>query len=603
MTNSIFIANEFLKRKHDEEKSDGVESDAVDLGELDGSSTEGVQILANLVDKIVSKLELTVKNIHLEIDLGSKRALHLHIDKLMIQEETTNFFQLQRTIHVPAFYVNLVDAHGPPAKILWAESPTRIQIQNAKDGHGVQVHLDQIMCALWPNELFSLSQVMNTLQQYRTTSNPMFATQYEEVQASPDDSCAGKGENSSSKRAMFVEEDLSSDEENLFEEGGSNTVFYSAIHESVVLPAKPTEGVQLQLNRFNLYIGIQDSLFPNEERLALVSNSLPCLRGTVENLQFTRSAGTIGQITLDIFRPSTNQFFRLLVTPGVAVELSKAQVTFQRIHLWMEKSLEGDVNPIFENWLALQKKSKPHRVTTMWDSLHDEEGGAWKVLIKELDMEYRHQAQVAYQVQAYQLSVNMEGQCQIHGFRVGLNQHVVLSSPETHFFYFSKRVPRFSVVPSLTIASVRQFVVWKGAQVTLTLTRASLLDLLRSSAPSTSDEPSHLMNFFNFHQFDVVFPELTLKLQCQSLMLYQVGSKIELDIHGAQIQQAQRRIMVGESPSRIHYLQDGTRQVLRINQLDYLASPLDYNLFQSLGEFFTPVVLFYFRGWLHPTLF
>ncbi|KAJ3374657.1 autophagy- protein 2 [Allomyces arbusculus] len=541
MANSVYLANEFLRRQDEESDDDdgisvaGSKRDATQpaftvvnaptsVPDPASGRLEGIQLLAQVIDKILANLRVTVRNLVVQVDIApSLPVLQLLVPELTMAEGPPSFFAPSKTVTVPAFSVQMRAPFDPatprppsPSEtlpLLWCPHPLTAELSLGGRGIAMHVTMDELVAVMWPSDLANLMQMADVLQQsarrpggskgFPMRSPPVGVSW--DVDSDSDD--AAPATSSSSRRFApastapvsddeFLTDD--DDDEDHFHSVQQNTVFYSAVHESVLLPPRSAEsGVTATIGRVTCIIALADPTPTCPRALAsLDENGAPHVRILLNHVAL--------KPTMDVEVKDVTVFeFQRGKPPNSVVTVPNAQyvaagrcLKIPRVAITADPGLPDRLQPLLAALDAAKVTTPPStpptrtppnrtppRRPTVAPAPPPPPRIGFAIEVEEVGVTLQVTPDLALAVTVEGLSISPALAGQIRAFSVRLDGRTLVSSTKPHSFQVGSRISLRGLPPHLARAGAgKRHLAWRAGPIECTLTQHDLVRLTAAAA-------------------------------------------------------------------------------------------------------------------------
>ncbi|KAI9188803.1 autophagy- protein 2 [Blastocladiella emersonii ATCC 22665] len=675
MTNSVYIANEFLQRQggrmhaaHSPDEDAPPPSPAAASPDTP-TGLEGVQLLSGMIDRIMAKLKLRIVNTAVSIFIDDGPPLRLSIGDIVLDESSPTFFEATKTAMLSSLHVLL-----GPDPILWCESPIVINFSLPTPGHVVaRVDVPELTGALWPQDLRALArfapifEAAGASRRHRSPesgwSTPSSASATP-LTSDDDDEFAGvrlpgrapapppqpirasgtdaprsprqsRGEAASSRPpsrgslnqqhrsqsppTSASESDYDSDgfaSAAPFQSSQANTVFYSAIHESVLIAPKKQDGLSLVVGLVSVLVALADPPLGVARADADVTLAAagPHLRFSVESLDVEASAtgadlvAKLANFSVDERRDaSAAPHVRLLHVPSATLHAREKVVRVPTAAMFSDPGL-ADRLAVLQAAVA---SASPEPAAEDWDGDASVEqlppppppprpasasGGGIVLEIEDLHVTAQVQALptnpvALYEVQLRRVRVAPDLSGHVASLSVSLGTNPPLLSADAGL--------DFRVVPGtppglpahLAPARAKQHLVVTGSRFRVTLTRGDFCAMMAAAAspyvpPPTAPVP--LAVRFDVAGFELGVPDLRLGLHVPKVELTLVGTDYALTAACFSATQDGRTVFEHgiEDAEPVVICGRGAEHSVLIRHVHYWPDPRDQALAKEAEEYF-----------------
>ncbi|KNE68694.1 hypothetical protein AMAG_13338 [Allomyces macrogynus ATCC 38327] len=537
MANSVYLANEFLRRQ--DEESDDDDGISVASSKRDATQPaftvvnaptsdpdpasgrlEGIQLLAQVIDKILANLRVTVRNLVVQVDIApSLPVLQLLVPELTMAEGPPSFFAPSKTVTVPAFSVQMrapfdpatprPPSPGETLPLMWCPHPLTAELSLGGRGIAVHITMDELVAVIWPSDLANLMQMAEALQQsarrpggskgFPLRSPPVGVSW--DVDSDSDD--AAPASSSCSRRfapasAAPVSDDEfltdDDDDEDHFHSVQQNTVFYSAVHESVLLPPRSAEsGVTATIGRVTCIVALADPTPACPRVLAsLDENGAPHVRILLNQVAL--------KPTMDVEVKDVTVFeFQRGKPPNSVVTVPNAQylaadrrLKIPRVAITADPGLSDRLQPLLAALDAAKvttppgtspttrtppNRTPPKRPPVAPASPPPPRIG-FAIEVEEVGVTVQVTPDLALAVTVEGLSISPALAGQIRAFSVRLDGRTLVSSTKPHSFQVGSRISLRGLPPHLVRAGAgKRHLVWRAGPIECTLTQHDLVRL------------------------------------------------------------------------------------------------------------------------------
>ncbi|KNE69195.1 hypothetical protein AMAG_13587 [Allomyces macrogynus ATCC 38327] len=544
MANSVYLANEFLRRQDEESDDDdiasvaGAKRDATQpaftvvnapASDPDPASgrLEGIQLLAQVIDKILANLRVTVRNLVVQVDIApSLPVLQLLVPELTMAEGPPSFFAPSKTVTVPAFSVQMRAPFDPATPrplspgetlpLMWCPHPLTAELSLGGRGIAMHVTMDELVAVMWPSDLANLMQMAEVLQQSarRPGGSKGFPMRSPPVGVSWDvdsDSDDAAPATSSSRRfapapaaPVFDDEFLTDDDddEDHFHSVQQNTVFYSAMHESVLLPPRIAEsGVTATIGRLTCIVALADPTPACPRALAsLDENGAPHVRILLNHITL--------KPTMDVEVKDITVFeFQRGKPPNSVVTVPNAQyvaadqcLKIPHVAITADPGLADRLQPLLAALNAATAATPPGippprtppnrtppRRQTIAPAPPPPPRIGFAIEVEEVGVTLQVTPSLALAVTVEGLSISPALAGQIRGFSVRLDGLTLVSSTKPSSFQVGSRIPLRGLPPHLSRAGAgKRCLVWRAGPIECTLTQHDLVRLTAAAADTAA---------------------------------------------------------------------------------------------------------------------